>query len=208
MKPTKYFVEIGSCDFDTLNETLGGKGWGGVVVEPVSEYLDNLTKHNSVCYINAALDVMPGTRTMNVFNKDVVSRDRDYAGMSSFAEYTNPQNEAHVTPRTVETVTYQYVIQKSGIPQVDFLKIDTEGHDMVVLNQVIYEGHWRPKVIKAEHKHIQGGAYAMKNFLEDKGYLVYQEFNDVYAIDTQLRPDPFGSHFEVNPNSAQYGQGM
>ena len=207
MKNTKYFVEIGSCDFDTLND-LASKGWGGVVVEPIAEYLDNLPKHDSVCYINSAIDVIPGSRMMNVFNEDIVSKDRDYAGMSSFAEYTNPANGEYVTPRLVEAITYQNMLTKSGIPQVDFLKVDTEGHDMVILNQVMYEGPHRPRIIKAEHKHIQGGVYAMKSFLEEREYLVYQEFDDVYAIDIRVTPDPFGSHFELNPNSANHGQGM
>lgn len=200
MKNTKYFVEIGSCDFDSLND-LAKEGWKGVVVEPISEYLNNLEKHKGVHYINAAVDVLPGTREMNVFNEDVVENDRDFAGMSSFAEYTHPSNQSNVTSRSVETVTYQNVIQSSGIPRVDFLKIDTEGHDLVILNQVIYDGKHRPGIIKAEHKHIQNGAYVIKELLESRGYLVFVERYDVYAIDVLTKPDPLRNHFDYNFNA-------
>lgn len=182
MKPSKYFIEIGSCDFDTLNP-LAEEGWGGVIVEPVTEYLDNLPRHEAVTYINAAVDTQTKPRVLNVFKKEITSKDRDFAGMSSFENYTLLQNAEHVEARMVPCVTYAEVLDESGVPQVDFLKIDTEGHDMAILRDVVYDGPCRPKLIKAEHKHIPRGVYTMKNFLESKGYLVYQEFDDIYAID-------------------------
>lgn len=187
MTPTKYFVEIGSCDFDTLN-SLAEEGWGGVVVEPVEEYLNNLPKHDAVTYINAALDKSSKPRVMHVFKKEITSKDRDYAGMSSFSEYTLDANKDYVEPRLVPCITYSEVVNESRIPQVDYLKIDTEGHDMAILREVIYEGPLRPRLIKAEHKHIPRGVYAMKNFLEDRDYLVYQELDDIYAIDKRQNP--------------------
>jgi hypothetical protein len=37
----KTFLEIGTCDFDTLN-FLSDAGWRGVMVEPVKKYLNNV----------------------------------------------------------------------------------------------------------------------------------------------------------------------
>ena len=38
-----------------------------------------------------------------------------------------------------------------NISQVDYLKIDTEGHDWEILKQVHMIGPLRPSVIKVEH---------------------------------------------------------
>jgi FkbM family methyltransferase len=206
MRPTKYFIEIGSCDFDTLNR-LGKKGWGGIIVEPIKRYLDSLERYEHVSYLNAAVDVAPGVRNMNVYKKEVVDKDHDFAGMSSFDEYVIPQNKHLVDKVETVTVTYQDVLNSASIPKVDFLKIDTEGHDRVILEQVIYEGPHRPNLIKVEHCHVKQ-AFDMASFLEEREYLVFFETRDLYALDARVSPDPFGSHFEVNPNSAQYGKSM
>jgi len=199
MSATKCFVEIGSCDFNTLND-LGKNGWTGVIIEPVQEYLNNLEKHDGVTYMNCAIDVSRGSRQMDVFKQSVIEKDRDFAGMSSFSEYTLKGNKNLVESRLVESITYDDMIKESGISQIDFLKIDTEGHDLVILNQVTYEGALRPKLIKAEHKHVANGWASMRELLESREYLVYQEFDDVYAIDmrTSSSRDPFKNHFEFN----------
>jgi hypothetical protein len=55
-------------------------------------------------------------------------------------------------------------------------------------------------MIKAEHKHVANGWASMRELLESREYLVYQEFDDVYAIDirTSSSRDPFKNHFEFN----------
>ena len=40
MSESKYFIEIGTADFDTF-EHLAEDGWKGIFVEPVKELLDN-----------------------------------------------------------------------------------------------------------------------------------------------------------------------
>lgn len=183
MNGIKYFVEIGSCNFDNLNAQLGKKGWKGIVVEPVKEYYDSLQKHEGVYYVNAAIDNTSGTRNMDVFRPDVVDRDPDFAGMSSFSEYTLEENKRLVSPREVTTMTYLELISTYPIPVIDFLKIDTEGHDWVILQDVVYDGPRRPRLIKFEYTHFKDKSYKVRKFLEDKGYLVYTEHYDMYAID-------------------------
>ena len=110
----KYFVEIGTCYFDTLNETLGDAGWHGVVVEPVVKYLNMLDRYNGITYINSELD--------------------------------------------------------------------TEGHDSVILSSIDFNNRaLRPSLIKAETKHYDSNKVI--ELLESNGYLVFEEADDVYAID-------------------------
>ena len=79
----KYFLEIGSCDFNTLNHFANYK-WNGCIVDPMSEYLDNLEKKEGVNYVNAGIDREDGERTIYFAPKSIVDRDKDYAGMSTF----------------------------------------------------------------------------------------------------------------------------
>jgi hypothetical protein len=47
---------------------------------------------------------------------------------------------------------------------------------------VNYEGALRPQIIKAETKHLGSNKELAVKFLEDRNYLVYQERDDLYAI--------------------------
>jgi hypothetical protein len=182
MSDSKFFVEIGSCDFGTLNP-LALKGWGGLIVEPIKKYLDKLEKHPGVQYVNRAIDVRSSFRDMYVYNEDLCSRDRDFSGMSSFGEYVIDANRELLEPVRVATIPYSELMFIHEVKRIDFLKIDTEGHDWVILQMVIYEGPLRPKLIKAETKHLGENKSAAVALLEERDYLVYQEQDDLYAID-------------------------
>jgi hypothetical protein len=182
MSDSKFFVEIGSCDFGTLNG-LALKGWEGIIVEPVQKYLDKLQKHPGVQYVNRAIDVHSLLREMYVYNDELCSRDRDFSGMSSFAEYIIEANRGLLETVVVTTIPYSELMFMHDVKRIDFLKIDTEGHDWVILQMVIYEGPLRPKLIKAETKHLGQNKSAAVALLEERDYLVYQEQDDLYAID-------------------------
>ena len=62
--------------------------------------------------------------------------------------------------------------------KIDYLKIDTEGHEMNILDS--YSWNILPSFIKIEHAHIDD-VYA-KSLLEARGYVVYTEASDMYAI--------------------------
>lgn len=166
----KSFVEIGSCDFDHLNH-YAEWGWKGVIVEPVKKYLDNIPRMENVTYLNYAVDTSEGTRELYLFDEGVVSKDHDYAGMSTFY----PRHDAK--PIEVKTITYSQVIGLADLQRVDYLKIDTEGHDWDILQQVIFDGPLRPVRIKVEHKHCP--VDEMIDFLEKKNYTIYHLSEDL-----------------------------
>lgn len=168
------FVEIGSCDFDTLNDFALGN-WKGVIVEPVAKYLNNLPKRENVTYLNYAVDTKAGKRNLYLMNEAMVDADHDYAGMSTFYERKD------ASPVEVETITYEQVIEKAGIERVDYLKIDTEGHDWEILQSVIFEGPLRPVRLRVEHKHCP--VDEMIDFLEQRYYEVYHLRDDLVCTD-------------------------
>ena len=50
----KFFIEIGTSDFDTY-EGLAKQGWKGIFVEPVKPLLDNLERFERCIYENDAI---------------------------------------------------------------------------------------------------------------------------------------------------------
>jgi FkbM family methyltransferase len=171
----RYFLEIGSCDFDTLND-FADHGWSGVIVEPIDKYLNSLDKKSSIKYYNCAIDSTSGARDMYIVSDDLVDRDHDFAGMSSFYE---PHGNPHFK-KQVPTKSYAQLIEDSNITAVDYLKIDTEGHDWVILQQVTLQGRLRPKYIKIEHKHCDSSL--MANHLSRHGYRVFVLSQDIWAM--------------------------
>ena len=115
-------------------------------------------------------------------SEELVDSDKDYAGMSSF--YKNVQSEkagSHDRSITVPTLTYSDLISMCNITQVDYLKIDTEGHDYEILKMVDLRGPLRPKYIKIEHKHSSFDAIV--GHLSTHGYHCEVWPWDIIAID-------------------------
>lgn len=178
----KYFLEIGSCDFNTLNH-FSNHGWEGCIVDPMSEYLDNLEKKNGVNYVNAGIDHNDGERKIYFAPKSVVDRDRDFAGMSTFISEEERQygNKVLTESRVIKTISFETLIKTYNIKKIDFLKIDTEGYDFEILKMFPWEiSDLNPNLIKVECKHLN--SKEMKEFLNIKGYHVFIETEDIYAI--------------------------
>lgn len=177
----KTFVEIGSCDFDTLSH-LSHHGWRGVILEPIKKYFDNLEVEENVHYVNAAIDWEDGTRTMWTADDEVVNADRDFSGMSSFfGDNFAFENGDYVltNPIEVQTITFKTLFGMTGVTQVDYLKIDTEGYDFEVLKMFPWD-EIKPSFIKFESKHIDVDEAV--EFLEHHGYKCEVDIQNTYAI--------------------------
>ena len=178
----KYFIEIGSCDFNTLNHFANHK-WQGCIVDPMSEYLNMLEKKKGVHYVHAGIDHKDGERTIYFVPKSIVDRDKDYAGMSTFISGEDRQygNKVLTESKVIKTISFETLIEKCNIKKIDFLKIDTEGYDFEVLKMFPWEkAELNPSLIKVECKHLN--SKEMKEFLNIKGYHVFIETEDIYAI--------------------------
>ena len=175
---SKYFIEIGSCDFGTLNH-LADYGWKGIIVEPIKKYLDNIPRKEGIEYVNAAIDNNDGKRIIQTWKDEWINEDPDYRGMSGFNQLK--ENQQGVYDIEVDTLTASSLLKKYKPPRIDFLKIDTEGHDFIILRQFL-QLTLRPKLIKAEWYHFDKPDIFLELF-KNKNYQVYYEKKDLYAID-------------------------
>ena len=88
-----------------------------------------------------------------------------------------PFSEGHEKLCTVKTTTLEVELQNQAISEIDFLKIDTEGYDLMVLKGFPWTKK-KPLVIECEYEDFKTNqigycVYDTIEFLVDKGYFVY-----------------------------------
>ena len=182
-----FFIEVGSCNFDTC-EKLIKNGWNGIVIEPVKYYFDSLPKYNNIFYENIAIDICKDYKEIEYINPEKIDENNEWlSGISSINKSNGPLNLSKnkinfkniKKKNIVKTDTLNNICDKYNVMNIDFLKIDTEGHDLIVLKSINLE-RINVKLIKIEHKHLDENE--IKNYLEEYNYLVYIENDDIYAI--------------------------
>ena len=186
----KTFIEIGTCDFDTCQQ-LANNGWQGIMIEPNPEPFENMDKamseYDNVIRLQCAVSDYDGSIALGISKPD--HHDKAVRGMSSIVadnhkggrifEYESWSKEEYLSKvmdvpcKRLDTIIYEH-----QITQIDFLKIDVEGHEMNILED--YTWDVKPTFIKLEHKHIDD--IKAVGLLQDMGYLTWTEREDIYAI--------------------------
>lgn len=143
-------VEIGTCDFavqTTLNECRTG-----LCVEPIKYYLDRIPEKEGIKKINCAISNTNGKCSIYYVAPDII----DKMGFPDWFRGCNSINKYHPTVvRVIEDRKLQahqyissYIVPKKTlstlldeheIEQMYLLKIDTEGHDCVILSKYLQD---------------------------------------------------------------------
>ncbi|MEM9365555.1 MAG: FkbM family methyltransferase [Planctomycetota bacterium] len=130
---------------------------------------------------------------LRVAVSDVKQEDVDFfasdvsTGISSLSAF----HDSHRKTATVETDTLENLLRERNVQSIDYLKIDTEGNDLMVL-----QGHdWRipPGLIMCEFEDSKTRSYGYRfddltGFLVSKGYRLFvSEWWPIVAYGTQHR---------------------
>lgn len=149
------------------------KGWRIFAFEPDEENRRKLLERLSTSANKALLTL--DTRCVSNRSQKGVSfyRSEQSSGISGLSAF----HESHVEAQRVDTTTLSEYFEDQELPAVDFLKIDTEGHDLFVLQGFPW-ARTRPAVIECEFedtKTVPLGYtfHDLARFLLDKGYAVY-----------------------------------
>jgi FkbM family methyltransferase len=188
----KTFIEVGSCDFNTLNN-LADEGWKGFIIDPMEKYLNNIPKKEGVHYLPLAIDHTKGERLIYHAKDSQVDLDRDWAGMSTFLpkdkrrwghSLKDPTVDLLGCELLIKTDTFRNIIEEYNIESIDFLKIDTEGYDFEIIKSFPWENEpLKPSIIKCEIDKLRYlHKVEIKKYLEKRSYHVYLEEHDLYAI--------------------------
>lgn len=165
-------IDVGA-HFGTSLAHFLDKGWQIFAFEPDrknrSKLLERLDKH-----ANKGL-VTLDTRAVGNRSKKGLSfyTSEVSTGISSLSAF----HASHHESQQVDVVTLREFLEPHDLAEVDFLKIDTEGHDLFVLQGFPWE-RFRPRVIECEFedgKTTQLGYtfHDLADYLQEKGYSVY-----------------------------------
>lgn len=140
------FIEIGTSDFDTLLQN-SQPGEIGLSIEPIKQYLDNLPNVEGVTKLNCAISSFDGEAQVFWLDPTVITK----YGLPDWVRGCNSINRPHPTVdrllnelnlfelyqiTTVKCLTWNSLVSQNQVSSVDLLKIDTEGHDAVILNMI------------------------------------------------------------------------
>ncbi len=165
-------IDVGAHHGTALARFLD-RGWRIWAFEPDAENRSRLEEHvqGHSLAANVVLDsrcVGKEARTgLPFYTSD---ESTGISGLSAF-------RDSHREARRVDMVSLTEFFKGRDMPVVDFLKIDTEGHDLFVLQGFPWDRD-RPAVIECEFEDIKTVplGYTMRDmadFLEGKGYTVY-----------------------------------
>ena len=145
------FIEIGTCDFDTIIQTCPD-AWRGLSVDAVQLYLDRLPDKANVtkvcCGVTGATKHAGERTEVFYIHPDDIARNK----LPSWLRGCNSIKKPHPTAvwklkhtmfwklcKRAEVPLYsmEQLMNEYGVGSVDFLKIDAEGHDCNILHGLI-----------------------------------------------------------------------
>ena len=167
-----------------------------ILVEPIIKYINKLKCNYSISfpeyeikYINKAISNSNGLTTMYypTETKDLYwieqcsSLDKEYI--------LNHGYKGEIKSQQIEKITLNKLIKDNQIELLDFLIIDTEGHDYEILITLDFN-LLKPKYIQFEHLHMDGFKIFNRNYknlckyLEENNYVKVSSdfFNTLYNL--------------------------
>lgn len=144
------FIEIGSCDFDTITETCTHEF--GIVVEPIQEYLDNLEDKVNVIKVNAAIapDNIEGEAKFYYIPSQTIKEKRLHEWLRGCNSINQPhpqhkQYMEYVKEIIVPQIPLHKLLENNGVRGIKHLKTDIEGRDCELLENFIPYLKSKPK---------------------------------------------------------------
>ena len=159
------FIEIGTADFDT--EIQNHNGRIGLSVDIIQEYLDNLPNIENVKKICCGISDTSGevvaykpqfpTNFPN-WLRGCVSIIKPHKHVIEFCTRQGIDYNNYIIKRDVPIISVSDFVKQYAIEEVEYLKIDTEGHDCIILNAwldlCVTNNHLYPKRILYESKDL------------------------------------------------------
>jgi FkbM family methyltransferase len=141
------FIEIGTSDFDTELQK-SDDNTTGISIEPIKFYLDRLPNKKNVLKINAAVSNYNGSIDVFYVSDETIQK----FGLPDYVKGQNSIGSPHpevlkwghlgltidnITSEKVTVINFETIFKNHNVDSVGFLKIDTEGHDCVIMGDYI-----------------------------------------------------------------------
>jgi len=197
--PSAFFIEVGSNDgeqHDHLRPLILAREWRGLMVEPVPYVFERLQKNyggiDRVTLVNLAIADRDGELPFFHMREAAPGEDVPfwYHGTGSFSREAVlghakniPDVEERLVTTTVPCLTFESMLARYDVDNVDLLLVDTEGYDWELLRNIDL-AEVRPRLVVYEHFHLDHGdrADALARFAE-LGYETLEEGFDTFCLD-------------------------
>ena len=173
------YMDIGANDPNILSSTKRFylKGWRGVNVEPDSTVFKQLVKHRS-CDQNLNIGIgLPGEQIFYKMNPSTLSTFCENIANDAVKNGYQIISKANVTLKPLS----QVISDSFGETQIDFLSLDVEGYEIVVLMTNDWK-RFRPTLLLVEIN---------RNKKEIYDYLLEQNYQEIFTNGTN---SIFASH--------------
>lgn len=149
------FIEIGTSDFDTLIENANDDVVG-LSFEIINFYLDKLPNKKNILKINKGVSNINDKVDVYYIHPDIIKK----YNLPNWIKGCNTINKYHdgilmelekhkLDPQTlysktsVDIISFDTLINTYNVTSISYLKVDTEGHDCVILNSLFdyYDKH-------------------------------------------------------------------
>jgi len=175
-KRNGFYVDIGANEGISGSNTyiLEQSGWHGVCVEPQPAIFKQLQKNRTCEVYNAAVS----NTVKEAVDFTLIPKSNMRSGISeTHAEQEKEwikQARAKTKTIQVKTITFNEIMSNhSDISHIDFLSIDTEGHEMTILKSIDFE-KYRFGLIAIENNEPET---ILEDYMETKGYKLFLKLN-------------------------------
>lgn len=184
-----FFIQVGSNDgikSDPLYSYIRKYHWPGILIEPIPYIYNNLVNNytdldSQLIFENVAID-------KSNCSKDIyrlrISQDQHlpswYDQLASFHKEVIishkkwiPDIEQRIITEPINCITFDELIKRNHVRQINLLQIDTEGYDAILLKLFPFK-QFKPEIIIFEHKHLSRiDELKCRVLLKSKGYIVH-----------------------------------
>jgi FkbM family methyltransferase len=146
------YVDIGTCDFEVADGVFApDKNY--LLVEPMAEYLDRLPNGDNIKKENSACSDKNGSIEIFYVPESVILELNLPLWMKGCSKINEPHKvvlnylnavgigKSIINSKTINVISFKKLVEKYNIEHIENLKIDTEGHDHIILNEVAHLLH-------------------------------------------------------------------
>jgi FkbM family methyltransferase len=180
-----YCVEIGAHDGLTGSASylFEKRGWQCLLVEPIPALVEEIRRHRACTVVNCAVSDREGAATFGVAEgvEEMSTLDLTPGHLKWIK-----RSGGAVREMTVPTATLDSLLAEAAFPEIQFITIDVEGHEVAVLEGFTLEAH-RPRIVIIEDNSIKGDPRVAR-YMADRGYVHFRRtgVNEWYAHESDM----------------------
>lgn len=183
------YIEIGTSDFDTL---LQSTDLTGISIDPLSIYLDRLPNKDNNIKLNIAISDFDGECDVFYITPENIEKFNLPNWLRGCNSIIKPHpsalqilNEFKLVDlyqkKKINVLSWDTLIRTKNIIGVDYVKIDAEGHDSVIIKSILNSTtNILPKRIKFETNVLTSNDTIVEtlNLLKNRGYKIIEQTNE------------------------------